>query len=129
MTSAAPSAASRNIGTAVARFIVAQGVLIALLAYVMRAFVWTDAAGSHAVMVSAWLAFFVQALTFAICKLVAQQNLMAGWGIGVLLRFATVGVWAFLGIKALSLPQTPALISLVTFFFVSTLIEPFFLNN
>lgn len=129
MTSAAPITPSKNIGTAIARFTLAQGVLIALLAYLMVSFVWTDAAASHAVQVSAWVAFFVQLVTFAICKLVAQQNLMAGWGIGVLLRFATVGAWAFLGIKALSLPQTPALFSLAIFFFVSTVIEPFFLNN
>ncbi|MEP6765571.1 MAG: hypothetical protein ABJB66_14750 [Gemmatimonadaceae bacterium] len=129
MTSAAPVTPSKNIGTAIARFTLAQGVLIAVLAYCMTAFVWTDAAASHAVQVSAWIAFFVQLVTFSICKLVAQQNLMAGWGLGMLLRFATVGVWGFLGIKALSLPQSPALISLATFFFVSTLIEPFFLNN
>ncbi|MEP6781690.1 MAG: hypothetical protein ABJC26_17455, partial [Gemmatimonadaceae bacterium] len=94
MTPAAPVSPSKNIGTAIARFTLAQGVLIALLAYLMISFIWPDAASSHAVQVSAWVAFFVQLVTFAICKLVAQQNLMAGWGIGVLLRFATVGAWA-----------------------------------
>ncbi len=115
--------------TAVARFTVVQGAIVALLAFGLSRFVWTDAASQHAVVVSAWVAFFVQILTFSICKLVAQQNLIAGWGIGTLLRFATVGVWAFLGIKALGLTPSPALISLVTFFFVSTVIEPLFLNN
>ena len=115
--------------TAVARFTVVQGAIVALLAFGLSRFVWTDAASQHAVVVSAWVAFFVQILTFSICKLVAQQNLVAGWGIGTLLRFATVGVWAFLGIKALGLTPSPALISLVTFFFVSTVIEPLFLNN
>lgn len=114
---------------AVARFTVTQGVLIALLAYGLSKFVWTDEASQHAVFVSAWVAFLVQILTFFICRLVAVQNLIAGWGIGTLLRFATVGVWAFLGIKALGLAPSPALLSLVTFFFVSTVIEPLFLNN
>ena len=115
--------------TSVARFTVVQGAVVALLAYLLSHFVWTDAASQHAVAVSAWVAFFVQILTFSICRLVATQNLIAGWGIGTLLRFATVGVWAFLGIKALGLTPGPALLSLVTFFFVSTVIEPLFLNN
>ena len=52
--------------------------------------------------------------------------LLIGYG---LLRFATVGAWAFLGIKALGLPSGPALLSLVGFYFVSTLVEPLFLNG
>ena len=120
---------SKSLVTAVVRFTLAQGVIVAVLAFVLSRFVWTDAASQHAITVSAWVAFFVQILTFSICKLVARQNLIAGWGIGTLLRFATVGVWAFLGIKALGLAPNPALMSLVTFFFVSTLIEPLFLNN
>lgn len=120
---------NKSFATSVAKFTVAQGLIVALIAYVFSSFVWTDAASQHAVMVSAWVAFFVQILTFSVCKLVARQNLIAGWGIGTLLRFATVGVWAFLGIKALGLTPNPALMSLVTFFFVSTLIEPLFLNN
>ena len=114
---------------AVSRFTVVQGAIVALLAFGLSRFVWTDAASQHAILVSAWVAFFVQILTFSICKLVAQQNVMAGWGIGTLLRFATVAVWAFLGIKALGLAPNPALISLAAFFFVSTLVEPLFLNN
>lgn len=133
MTSAKPPAvpgvAGKSLVTAVARFTVVQGVVVALLAFGMCQFVWTDAPSAHAVQVSAWVAFFVQILTFTIVKLVATQNLIAGWGLGTLLRFATVGVWAFMGIKALGLTPGPALISLVTFFFVSTLIEPLFLNN
>ena len=134
MTSATPPLPAGGVNgksliTAVARFTVVQGAIVALLAFCLSRFVWTDAASQHAVTVSAWVAFFVQILTFSICKLVAQQNLIAGWGIGTLLRFATVGVWAFLGIKALGLVPGPALISLAAFFFVSTVIEPFFLNN
>jgi hypothetical protein len=121
-------AASRSITSAVARFTLVQGAIVAVLAYLLSHFVWTDAVSQHAVSVSAWVAFGVQILTFSICKLVAQQNMIAGWGIGTLLRFATVGVWAFLGIKALGLAPAPALLSLVTFFFVSTVIEPLFLQ-
>lgn len=128
-TAAAPSGRPQSIGTAIVRFTAAQGVVVALLAVGLSRFVWTDAPAQHAVMVSAWVAFVVQILTFSICKLVAQQNVIAGWGIGAVLRFATVGVWALLGIKALALQPNAALLSLVTFFFVSTLIEPLFLNS
>ena len=124
-----PGVDGKALFSAVSRFTVVQGAMVALLAFGLSRFVWTDTASQHAVVVSAWVAFFVQILTFSICKLVAQQNVMAGWGIGTLLRFATVAVWAFLGIKALGLVPNPALISLAAFFFVSTLVEPLFLNN
>jgi hypothetical protein len=119
----------RPMSRSVIRFTAAQAVVVAVLALVLSRFVWTDAASVHAITVSAWVAFVVQIVTFSICKLVAQQNVIAGWGLGALLRFATVAVWALLGIKALALPPNPALLSLVTFFFVSTLIEPLFLNS
>jgi hypothetical protein len=110
------------------RFVVAEGIVIALLAWVLCAWAWTDAAARGAVQASAWLAFGVQIVTFAIARLVAREQVMAGWGLGVLIRFATVAGWAFLGAKALGLPLVPALLSLVAFYFVSTLIEPLFLN-
>lgn len=109
-------------------FTAAQTVLVVGAAIVMQRFVWTDAASSDAVRASAWLAFIVQLFTFLIARLVARQNMIAGWGLGVLLRAATLAFWAVLGIKALGLVQVPALLSLVVFYFLSTLVEPLFLN-
>lgn len=109
-------------------FTAAQGVIVFGAMFVMQRFVWTDAAGAEAVRASAWLAFIVQTFTFVIARLVARQQVIAGWGLGVILRFASVAFWAFLGIKALGLVSGPALISLVVFYFVSTLVEPLFLN-
>lgn len=109
-------------------FSAAQGTIVVVSAFVMQRFVWTDAAGAEAVRASAWLAVIVQTFTFAIARLVARQQVIAGWGLGVLLRFASVAFWAFLGIKALGLAAGPALMSLVVFYFVSTLVEPLFLN-
>lgn len=120
--------ASGGMVRAVARFAAAQAVLILALALVLSRFVWTDAAAARAIGISAWLAAGVQVVTFVIARLVARQQVMAGWGLGVLLRFAVVLFWAFLGITALGLAPVPALLSLVIFFFVSTLIEPIFLN-
>jgi hypothetical protein len=109
-------------------FTAAQVALVVLAAVLMQRFVWTDPASAGAVRASAWLAVIVQTFTFAIAMLVARTQVMAGWGLGVLLRAATLAFWAFLGADALGLPTTPALISLVVFYFVSTVIEPIFLN-
>jgi len=120
--------ASGGIVRAVVRFTLAQTVLILALAFVLTRFVWTDPDGVRAVSISAWVAAGVQVVTFVMARLVARQQVMAGWGVGVFLRFTVVAVWAFLGIKALGLAPVPALLSLVIFFFVSTVIEPIFLN-
>ncbi len=109
-------------------FTAAQAVIVFGAMVVMQRFVWTEATAADAVRASAWLAFVVQSFTFLIARLVARQNVIAGWGLGVLLRFASVAFWALLGIKALGLVSGPALISLVVFYFLSTLVEPLFLN-
>ena len=124
MTTMAPKGLMR----ALMLFTVAQGAIVLAIAVLLQRFVFTDAAAASAVTASAWLAFCVQSVTFAIARLVARENVIAGWGLGVVLRFATVAFWAFMGIKALGIPSAPALLSLVTFYFVSTLVEPLFLN-
>lgn len=131
MTTTQPTTGStgiRGFVPAVAAFTVAQAVLVLATAMVLQRFVWTDAGSAAAIQASAWLAGVVQVVTFAIARLVARQQVIAAWGIGVLLRFAVVAFWAFLGIKAFGLVSGPALLSLVLFFFVSTVIEPIFLN-
>ncbi len=123
-----PPRARVGVLRSIVLFTVVQAVIIALVAYGLSQFVWTDAAAARAIRASALLAVSVQCITFAIARLVARSQVMAGWGLGVVLRFAIVAFWAFLGIKSLGLSDGPALLSLVTFFFVSTLIEPLFLN-
>ncbi len=120
--------APRGMMRALIGLTVAQGALVAAAAVLLQRFVFTEAGAAGAVVASAWLAFGVQIVTFAIARLVAREHVIAGWGLGVVLRFATVAFWAFLGTKALGIPSSPALLSLVTFYFVSTLVEPLFLN-
>lgn len=122
------SAGQAGLLRSVLRFALVQAALIAGIAVVLAQFVWTDAGSVRAIVSSAWVAAGVQVVTFAIVRFVARQQVMAGWGLGVFLRFAVVAVWAFLGIKALGLAPVPALLSLVIFLFVSTVIEPIFLN-
>lgn len=119
---------SGGIARAVLAFVVAQALLIAGVAWAVQRFIWTGASDAHAIQVSAGVAIVVQALTFAIVRLVAREQVIAAWGMGVLVRFAVVAVWAFVAIPALGLAAGPALLSLVLFFFVSTLVEPLFLN-
>lgn len=82
-----------------------------------------------AVRLSAIVAIVVQLVAFAVTKAIAQRHLIAGWGAGSLLRFVTLVVYALLAVKVLGLPPVAALVSLATFLFLSTLIEPLFLRR
>ena len=102
--------------------------LIAVAGWVMT--VAYDSPGAdRAVWTSAAVAFAVQVLAFAIVKLSAKTNVIAGWGIGSLVRFLVLGVYALVFVKALGLPSGAALVSLAAFFFLSTLIEPLLLKS
>jgi len=54
---------------------------------------------------------------------------VAGWGMGMLIRFIVLAIYAFLGARVLGLPIAAALVSLAAFFFVSTLLEPVLLKS
>ena len=82
-----------------------------------------------AIKLSAIVAIVVQLVAFAFTKAVAQRHLIAGWGAGSLLRFLTLVVFALLAVKVLDLPPVAALVSLATFLFLSTLVEPLFLRR
>lgn len=109
-------------------FTVAQLVLLMVVGLVLTR-VFAAPGDMSAIMTAGWVALGVQCLTFAIVRLVGREQVIAAWGLGVLVRFAVVALWAFLLIPALGLAPTSALISLVTFFFVSTVVEPLFLNT
>lgn len=121
---ASPSAVARPIGL----FAILSLALIALAAWVMT-LVYQSPDAARAVWTSAAVAFSVQVIAFAIVKLSAKTNVMAGWGVGAILRFLVLGVYALVFVKALGLPSGAALISLAAFFFLSTLIEPLLLKS
>jgi hypothetical protein len=112
---------------AVALFAAAQVVLLVVVGFVL-AWIFRAPGDLSAVTTAGWVALAVQLLTFAIVRLAGREQVIAAWGLGVLVRFGVVAVWAFLLVPALELPATPALISLVSFFIVSTVVEPLFLN-
>ncbi len=84
-------------------------------------------ADGNALLMSAAAAWVVQIATFAIARRAAHRNLMVGWAIGTVLRLLALALYAFLVAPALGLPRSAALVSLVTFFFVSMLVEPLLL--
>ena len=112
---------------AIGLFALATACLILALGWVLG-LVFTGAADARALWMSAAVAFVVQLFGFALARMSMRSNVIAGWGVGMLLRLLTLGVYAFVIVPALALPSGAALIALVTFFFVSTLVEPLFLT-
>lgn len=109
-------------------FAIASLALIAGAAWLLT-LAFPTAGDRHAMVVSAVLAFVVQLVSFAIARAWAATNVIAGWGLGMLIRFIVLAIYAFLGARVLGLPIAAALVSLAAFFFVSTLLEPVLLKS
>ncbi len=102
--------------------------LILVLAWLF-ALVFPTPHDRHAITVSAIVAYVVQLCSFAMTRAYATTNVMAAWGLGMLLRFFVLAAYALVGARLLGLPMTAALVSLAAFFFVSTLLEPVLLSS
>ena len=105
------------------------GALVIAAAGGVLALVYTDGGERRAIMFSAAIAFVTQLIAFAIVKLTAEKNMIAGWGLGAILRFLVFGVWALVLAKSLGLPSAAAMVSMAVFLFASTLVEPLFLKT
>lgn len=81
-----------------------------------------------AIRLSAIVAVVVQLVGFALLRMLGGRSLIAGRGAGAIVRLLTLPIYAVLVVKVLALPPTAALLSLATFFFLTTLIEPLFLK-
>jgi hypothetical protein len=71
----------------------------------------------------------VQLFSFTVARAWTATNVVAGWGMGMLIRFIVLAIYAFLSSRVLGLPVAAALVSLAAFFFVSTLLEPVLLKS
>jgi len=87
------------------------------------------AGAERALWTSAAVAVAVQGGAFAIARRMQPSNVMAGWGLGMLIRVLALGAYALVATRALGLAPGPALVSLAAFFFLTTLIEPIFLKS
>jgi hypothetical protein len=101
---------------------------IALVAWILT-FALTGPGATSAITLSAGVAAIVQIAAFAITRSMMTHNVIAGWGAGSLVRFLTLFIYGLLAVKVIGLAPVPALISLVLFFFLSTLLEPLFLRR
>ena len=99
-------------------------VVIVLVTGALLAIPFASPSDRKAIAISGLVAVVVQLFGFAIARLASTRDFMTGWAIGVVLRFVTLGAYAFVAVKVLGLPAPAALLSLVTFFFISTLVEP-----
>jgi hypothetical protein len=86
---------------------------------------------SAAVLFAGVVAYVVQLLAFAGLMLVRERSelFLLGWGGGLMLRFATVGLMALWLSRDPVYPIRPALLSLVAFLFILLLVEPLFLRQ
>ena len=107
-------------------FAAATAALI-VISYLVLQLGFDSPGDPRALRTSAMVAIAVQLVSFTIARRMPLRNLMLGWGIGALLRVLVLAVYALLFVPALGLPSGTALVSLVTFMFLSMLIEPLLL--
>lgn len=87
-----------------------------------------DGLARQAVLLSAAVAFVLQLLAFAVARLLAANGHgIAGWGLGAIVCLVSLVVYGFV-CRAAGLPTDAGMISLATFFFLTEVIEPPFLN-
>lgn len=87
------------------------------------------AADASSVWLAAAIAWPVQVLAFWVLLLGREASgFMIGWGLGMALRFAAVGVAAVVLTRTTGHDPATALVSLVGFVFVLVLLEPLFLR-
>lgn len=127
MTAALPAARSAFPARAIALFAAASLAVVALGGGILAAF-YRGPLERKAILVSALIAFFVQLLAFTVVRLVAREQVIAAWGIGAILRFAVLVLYALLIAPAFQLPAAAALVSFAVFLFALTVLEPLFLK-
>ena len=99
-------------------------------AWVIARLLFRDTTSGQALGIAAVVAFAVQMVAFAIAREFARRkNVMAGWGIGIALRFAVLLAFGFFAVPKFGLPMSSSLLGLAMFLFISTLIEPLFLKS
>jgi hypothetical protein len=116
---------------ALAYFAGVSAALIIIATIILRA-LFRTVEQHNAMLISAGLAFAVQLGSYAFLRPAragkgAPGELMIRWGIGALMRFAVLVMYAPLA-RILFLSLEAALVSLVTFFFLTMMAEPLLLE-
>jgi hypothetical protein len=103
-------------------------VMVTVAAGWVLVLVYPGADAQRAIITSALLGLAIQLVAFILLQLFKGKNVIAGWGLGALLRFGGLGVYAMVATRALGLDMNVALVSLACFLFLSMLIEPLLVN-
>jgi hypothetical protein len=116
---------------ALAYFAGVSAALILVATIVLRA-LFRTVEQHNAMLISAGLAFAVQLGSYAFLRPAragkgAPGELLIRWGIGALMRFAVLVLYAPLA-RIMFLSLEAALVSLVTFFFLTMMAEPLLLE-
>ena len=99
-------------------------------AWAIAVLVFGGAVSRRGLLIAAAVAFVVQMIAFVIAREFARRrNVMAGWGIGIALRFVALLLFGVVAVPSLGLPMGSTLLGLAMFLFVTTLIEPLFLKS
>jgi hypothetical protein len=81
-----------------------------------------------AIQLSAIVVVVVQLGGFLALRLFDKRQMMVGWSATAVVRVLTVILYSVLVAKVFGMPIAPALLSMTTFFFLSTLVEPLLLR-
>ena len=116
-----------SAGRAIALFGVVAIVVLLVAGGILAVFydTWPE---RRAILISAAVALGLQLVVFVGLRLVPREHVVAAWGVGAIARFAVLLLYAMVLVKALALPSGAALVSLATFLFVLTVLEPPFLK-
>lgn len=83
----------------------------------------------RAILVSAAIGLLVQVGAFALLRSTKGAAQINAWVMGVLFRFVVVAVYGLVVLRAANLAVAPALVSLVSFLVICTLLEPLLLDR
>ncbi|MDQ6873018.1 MAG: hypothetical protein M3037_13590 [Gemmatimonadota bacterium] len=117
-------------GRALGFFAAVSAALIVIATVVLRSY-FTTAVEHRAMLVSAGLAFAVQLGSYALLRPAragkVPGELLIRWGIGAVVRLLVLVLYAPLA-RVIFLSLDAALVSLVTFFFMTMMAEPLLLE-
>jgi hypothetical protein len=103
---------------------------VVIVAGVLLSLAFRGPGDASAVWLSGVVAIAVQLAAFSLSRLVGVgNNITARMGAGALLRLLALVAYALLVVLVLKLPAVAALVSLATFFFLSTVIEPLLIKS
>ena len=84
---------------------------------------------ARAIRLSGAVAVVVQLGGFIALRRVRRERILVAWGALAVIRLLSTIAYAVIAAKVLRIPLFPAVLSLATFFFLSTLIEPLLLRT